>query len=116
MCPTFTLAIVLVVAQQLTAPTPSTSQPVSMPLQVQPRPATFLQCDEGTTVSCLAFSPDGKILAAGYIRGPSTGGGVVLFDVAGRKRLVEKSLPVTEGFVGSLAFSRDGKALAAGYD
>jgi WD40 repeat protein len=55
-------------------------------------------------------------LAAGYGRGASTGGGVVLWDVAGRKRLGEKSLPVTEGFVTRLAFSPDGKILAAGYD
>ena len=63
----------------------------------------------------VAFSPDGKTLAAGYSLGPSTGGGVLLWDVAGRKRVVEKSLPVTEGSVTSLAFSPDGKTLAAGY-
>ena len=114
MSPTTTLAIVLVVAQQPPAPTPSV-QPVATPFQVQSRPATFLQSDEGI-VFCLAFSTDGKTLAAGHGRGPSTGGGVVLWDVAGRKAPGQKSLPVTEGFVRRLAFSPDCKTLAAGYD
>ena len=42
------------------------------------------------------------------------GGGVVLWDVAGRKRLAERPLAVTEGGVRSVAFSPDGKTLAAG--
>ena len=60
-------------------------------------------------VNSVAFSPDGKTLAAGY------GGGVVLWDMAARKRLQEKPLAVTEGDVNSVAFSPDGKTLAAGY-
>jgi WD40 repeat protein len=63
----------------------------------------------------VAFSPDGKTLAAGYRLGFRTGAGVVLWDVAGRKLVVETSLPVTEGFVTRMAFSPCGNILAAGY-
>ena len=41
-------------------------------------------------------------------------GGVVLWDVAARKRLVDEPLPVKEGDVRSVAFSPDGKTIAAG--
>ena len=61
----------------------------------------------------VAFSPDGKTLAAGYRVGGV--GGVVLWDTARRERLQEKPLAVTEGDVNSVAFSPDGKTLAAGY-
>src|SRR5262249_28785479 len=40
-------------------------------------------------------------------------GGVVLWDVVGRKRLVDDPLDVKEGYVESVAFSPDGKTLAA---
>jgi WD40 repeat protein len=60
----------------------------------------------------MAFSPDGKALAAGY--GTVGGGGVVVWDVAARHRLAEAPLPVEEDCVESVAFSPDGKALAAG--
>ena len=113
MIPTFTLGVVLLVTQQQPASTPSASQAVA-PLQARSRRATFLQSDEGSVTS-MAFSPDGKTLAAGYTRASNTAGGVVLWDVAGRKRVVEKPLPVTEGSVSSLAFSPCGKTLAAGY-
>ena len=114
MNPTFTLAIVLVAAQQPTAPIPSASQPVATPLQARSRPATLLPIDEGFVTS-MVYSPDGKTLAAGYARAPNTASGVVLWDVAGRKRVVDKSFPVTEGSVRSVAFSPDGTTLAAGY-
>ena len=65
-------------------------------------------------VQSVAFSPDGKTLAAGY-GGVGGGGGVVLWDTARRERLQEKPLAVTEGSVQSVAFSPDGKTLAAGY-
>ena len=62
----------------------------------------------------MAFSPDGKTIAAGY--GVDAGdGGVVLWDVAARKRLADEPLPVKEGDVRSVAFSPDGKTIAAGY-
>ena len=41
-------------------------------------------------VNSVAFSPDGKTLAAGYGDGD---GGVVLWDVATRKRLLEDPSP-----------------------
>jgi WD40 repeat protein len=62
----------------------------------------------------VAFSPDGKALAAGYYS-TVVGGGVVLWDVAARRRLGDGPLPVREGGVRGVAFSPDGKALAAGY-
>ena len=65
-------------------------------------------------VTSVAFSPDGKTLAAGYGVG-GVGGGVVLWDAAARKRLADDPLPVKEGDVSSVAFSPDGKTLAAGY-
>ena len=74
---------------------------------------TFLHIEEGA-VSGVAFSPDGKTLAAGY-GGGCGGGGVVLWDVAARKRLADDPLPVKEGHVRGVAFSPDGKTLAAGY-
>ena len=72
-----------------------------------------LPVKEGS-VQSVAFSPDGKTLAAGYGGGVG-GGGVVLWDVAARKRLADDPLPVKEGYVRSVAFSPDGKTLAAGY-
>ena len=69
-------------------------------------------------VSSVAFSPDGKTIAAGYGVGTdgTGGGGVVLWDAAGRKRLSEDPLVVKEGDVTSVAFSPDGKTIAAGYE
>ena len=64
--------------------------------------------DEGH-VTCVAFSPEGRTLAAGC------DGGVVLWDLATRKRLAEAPLPVQEGAVVGLAFSPDGRTLATGY-
>ena len=46
----------------------------------------------------VAFSPDGKTLAAGYGDGGG-GGGVVLWDAAARKRLADEPLAVKEGDV-----------------
>jgi hypothetical protein len=68
----------------------------------------------GVFVSSVAFSPDGKALAAGYGGGIGGGGGVVVWDVAARQRLSVPPLPVNGVFVSSVAFSPDGKALAAG--
>ena len=66
------------------------------------------------SVAGVAFSTDGKILAAGY-RADRFHGGVILWDVMRRRRLVEDALPVPEGQVGSVALSPKGKILAAGY-
>ncbi len=66
------------------------------------------------SVASVAFSTDGKILAAGY-RADRFHGGVILWDVMRRRRLVEDALPVPEGQVGSVALSPKGKILAAGY-
>jgi WD40 repeat protein len=65
-------------------------------------------------VSSVAFSPDGKTVAAGYSFAGGVGG-VVLWDAARHERLQEKPLAVTEGFVSSVAFSPDGKTVAVGY-
>ncbi len=77
-----------------------------------------LTVKEGS-VESVAFSPDGKTIAAGYnnIVFTSTGhdGGVVLWDVAARKRLVDDPLSVKEGSVDSVAFGPGGKTIAAGY-
>jgi WD40 repeat protein len=67
-------------------------------------------------VRSVAFSPDGKTIAAGCGGGRNTIGGVVLWDGAGRNRLSEEPLAAKEGYVMSVAFSRDGKTIAAGYD
>ena len=66
-------------------------------------------------VRSVAFSLDGKTLAAGYAGDRASGGGVVLWDLAKRERQLTARLPVREGFVRSVAFSPDGKTLAAGY-
>ena len=65
-------------------------------------------------VGSVAFSPDGKTLAAGYTQSASSAG-VVLWDVARRERLVDQPLAVAECGGRSVAFSPDGKTLAAGY-
>jgi WD40 repeat protein len=72
------------------------------------------------TISSVAFSPDGKTIAAGYQAkasqaGSDDTGGIVVWDVATRKRIGDAPLAVPEGGVLSLAFSPDGKALAMGY-
>ena len=59
-------------------------------------------------VSSVAFSPDGKTIAAAY------SGGVVLWDAAWRKRLAAKPLVAVGGGVNSVAFSPDSKTIAAG--
>ncbi len=81
-------------------------------LESRPELTSFLHFHEGVVAS-VAFSPDGKTIAAGS--GGAGGGGVVLWDVAARKRLADEPLPVKEGNVLSVAFSPDGKTIAAGY-
>ena len=51
-------------------------------------------------VTSVAFSPDGKTIAAGYDGASGgVGGGVVLWDAAGANRLTDEPLPVKEGDV-----------------
>ena len=59
-----------------------------------------LPVNEGGVTS-VAFSPDGKTIAAGFGTAPAAreGVGVVLWDVAARKRLADEPLPVKEGVV-----------------
>jgi WD40 repeat protein len=86
-------------------------------LQDRPKLTSLLQSDEGC-IENVAFSSNGKTIAAGYYKcreGDSDGGGVVLWDVAARKRLSDEPLSVSEGSVYSVAFSPDGMTIAAGY-
>jgi hypothetical protein len=81
-------------------------------LEDRPGLNSILRTDE-PPVRGVAFSPDGKTVAAGY--GVGGGGRVVLWDFAARKRLVDEPLLAKERRVGDVAFSPDGKTLAAGY-
>jgi RNA polymerase sigma factor (sigma-70 family) len=67
-------------------------------------------------IDCVAFSPDGKTLAAGYhgSRGIESGHPVILWDVKTGKELARLQGHGSE--VGAVVFSPDGKTLAsAGY-
>ena len=66
-------------------------------------------------VTSVAFSPDGKTLAAGYGVGVGGVGGVVLWDVAGARAPGGGPARREGGRRPSVAFSPDGKTLAAGY-
>ena len=65
-------------------------------------------------VTSVAFSPDGKTLAAGYGAAAAAAAWCCGTRPA-RKRLADEPLAVKEGDVTSVAFSPDGKTLAAGY-
>ena len=63
----------------------------------------------------VAFSPDGRTIAAGYIADLRDGGRVVLWDFATRSRVVNEPFSVKEGDVSKVVYSPDAKTIAAGY-
>ena len=84
-------------------------------LKESPGLTSILHIDEGTVVA-VASSPDGKTLAAAFDGENGHSGGVILWDEAGRRRLVDEPVSVQGGRFLSLAFSPDGKTLAAGHN
>jgi WD40 repeat protein len=66
------------------------------------------------TVTAVAFSPDGRLLAAGYERTTAGSGayGTRLWDLASGQELAQ--LPASPSAVEALAFSPDGRRLASG--
>jgi WD40 repeat protein len=71
----------------------------------------LLSVHEGRITS-VGFSRNQKTIVAGYAN--DLGGGVVLWDVAARRRLTKDSLALKEGRVTSVALSPDGNIVAAG--
>ena len=69
---------------------------------------------EGSALSSVAFSPDGKTIAAGYDDG-SWPAPEWCYGTWSPEPLSDDSLPVKEGGVPGVAFSPDGKTIAAGY-
>ena len=68
------------------------------------------------SVTSVAFSPNGSIIAATCRRwSGSQDGGVMLWDARSGLRMVDRLQDVAEGSEGELAFSPDGKTLAVEY-
>nr|MBI3613812.1 caspase family protein [Nitrospirota bacterium] len=77
-----------------------------------------MQFGESGSVTCVAFSPDSKLLAGGgrlvktSAHNVRTSGMITLWNVATGKQV--KSIEAHEGVIESLAFSPDGQLLASG--
>ena len=77
---------------------------------------TFLHHQEGR-VTDVAVSSDGRSLVSGFgvvhhLAGGYVGGGVMLWDVATRRRLTAGPFPLNEGGVSRVVFRPDGQTLA----
>jgi WD40 repeat protein len=85
-------------------------------LHARPGIKSFLHTSKGEARS-LAFSRDGKTLAAGYAsQGVDGVGRIVLWDLVGRQSLADAPLSDAAGNVFGAALSPDGKTLAIGYN
>jgi WD40 repeat protein len=106
-------AFLLAVEAVRTESTPGTRNSLLQAFLARPRLFSFLHPYE--TVNCVAFSPDGKTLAAGVVgsgRG-SDRSRLVLWDAAQHEH---RDVPVPDGTgsVMNVAFSPDGKTIAVG--
>lgn len=95
--------------EDLPRPKPqSPSQPVPRPqVPSPPKPSWVALLKHSAVVNCVAFTPDGTLLASG-----SRNGAVMLWSVASKRE--EAGLGKHANSVISLAFTRDGKLLASG--
>jgi WD40 repeat protein len=107
-------SLLLAVEALRTEKTTETRESLLKALQSRPGLASFLHATLGPVLS-VTFSADGKTIAAACDGGVGVGVGVVLWDLASRKQLADKPLPVPEGNVFGVAFSRDCRTLATGY-
>jgi WD domain, G-beta repeat/WD40-like Beta Propeller Repeat len=106
------LALLLAVEAHDAATTKEARNGLFGALTARPGLSAFLHSTRGE-VDNVAFSPDGKTLAAGCAR--SGVAGVLLRDTSRHARIPDQHVGVSEGYVHSLSFSPDGTTLAAGY-
>ena len=78
-------------------------------LNVLAQPVRAVLPSPGGAVSAVAFSPDGRIMAAAS----STGNNIRFWNVAARRQI---GMPLPVSGAGAVAFSPDGKFLATGSD